>query len=56
MHTMRLPLEGTHHRGDDDAWNSAAILAELLRRSREERGEPLDCGEKKGAPKRVMKW
>ncbi|GHO75990.1 exonuclease [Ktedonobacter sp. SOSP1-85] len=42
LHTMRLPLEGTHHRGDDDAWNSAAILAELLRRSREGRGEPLD--------------
>ena len=27
-----FPLEGTHHRGDDDAWNIAAILAEMLRR------------------------
>ncbi|MDQ7026470.1 MAG: hypothetical protein Q9P44_13055 [Anaerolineae bacterium] len=23
-------LEGTHHRGDDDAWNIAQILAHLL--------------------------
>ena len=22
---MGLPLEGTHHRGGDDAWNIAAI-------------------------------
>jgi inhibitor of KinA sporulation pathway (predicted exonuclease) len=29
-----LPLEGTHHRGGDDAWNIAAILATLLRRLR----------------------
>jgi inhibitor of KinA sporulation pathway (predicted exonuclease) len=27
-----LPLEGTHHRGDDDAWNIAALLADLLAR------------------------
>jgi len=26
-----LPLEGRHHRGDDDAWNIAAIVAELAR-------------------------
>ena len=26
-----LPLEGTHHRGGDDAWNVAALLAQLLR-------------------------
>ena len=26
-----LPLEGTHHRGADDAWNIAALLATLLR-------------------------
>jgi inhibitor of KinA sporulation pathway (predicted exonuclease) len=25
-----LPLEGTHHRGADDAWNIAALLAALL--------------------------
>ncbi|EFH86724.1 hypothetical protein [Ktedonobacter racemifer] len=41
LHNMRLPLEGTHHRGNDDAWNSAAILAELLRLSREGRVVPL---------------
>jgi inhibitor of KinA sporulation pathway (predicted exonuclease) len=29
-----LPLEGTHHRGDDDAWNVAAVLAALLVRLR----------------------
>lgn len=31
---LGLPLEGTHHRGDDDAWNSAAILGALLKRLR----------------------
>ena len=25
-----LPLEGTHHRGDDDAWNIAALFAGML--------------------------
>jgi len=29
---LGLPLEGTHHRGDDDAWNIAAILAVLVGR------------------------
>jgi inhibitor of KinA sporulation pathway (predicted exonuclease) len=29
-----LPLEGTHHRGDDDACNIAGILAGLLARMR----------------------
>jgi inhibitor of KinA sporulation pathway (predicted exonuclease) len=24
-----LPLEGRHHRGDDDAWNIAALVLEL---------------------------
>jgi inhibitor of KinA sporulation pathway (predicted exonuclease) len=33
---LGLPLEGTHHRGDDDAWNIAALLAWLLRRMRKE--------------------
>lgn len=28
------PLEGTHHRGVDDAWNIAAIMCELLGRLR----------------------
>ena len=29
------PLEGTHHRGVDDAWNIAGILCELLSRTRQ---------------------
>jgi len=29
-----LPLEGTHHRGGDDAWNIAGLLCHLLRRIR----------------------
>ncbi len=32
METMGLPMEGIHHRGDDDAWNAALILARLLKR------------------------
>jgi inhibitor of KinA sporulation pathway (predicted exonuclease) len=31
---LGLPLEGTHHRGDDDAWNIANVLLTLLRRVR----------------------
>jgi inhibitor of KinA sporulation pathway (predicted exonuclease) len=31
---LGLPLEGTHHRGSDDAWNIAAILSGVLRSSR----------------------
>ena len=27
---LSLPLEGTHHRGGDDAWNIAALLAAIL--------------------------
>jgi len=27
---LGLALEGTHHRGDDDAWNIAAILSHML--------------------------
>ena len=30
LRTLGLPLEGTHHRGGDDAWNIAAILAVVL--------------------------
>jgi hypothetical protein len=25
-----MPLEGTHHRGADDAWNIAGVLCRLL--------------------------
>jgi inhibitor of KinA sporulation pathway (predicted exonuclease) len=31
---LGVPLEGTHHRGDDDAWNIAAILAKVLMSAR----------------------
>ncbi|HBB31064.1 MAG TPA: DNA polymerase III [Cyanobacteria bacterium UBA8803] len=27
---LNLPLEGTHHRGGDDAWNIGRILSQLL--------------------------
>lgn len=30
LELLHLPLEGTHHRGDDDAWNIAGILSKLL--------------------------
>lgn len=30
-----ITMEGTHHRGDDDAWNIAAILCRLLNSMRE---------------------
>jgi inhibitor of KinA sporulation pathway (predicted exonuclease) len=31
---LDLPLEGVHHRGEDDAWNIARILWEILLRIR----------------------
>jgi inhibitor of KinA sporulation pathway (predicted exonuclease) len=34
LEILNLPLEGTHHRGDDDAWNIAGILARLLSKLR----------------------
>lgn len=34
LEALGLELEGTHHRGHDDAWNIAAILAKLLAESR----------------------
>lgn len=30
LEMLGFPLEGTHHRGHDDAWNTARILAYLL--------------------------
>ena len=30
LELLNLPLEGTYHRGGDDAWNIAGILATLL--------------------------
>lgn len=40
LERLGLPLDGTHHRGHDDAWNIAAILAELLRGARSGLGVP----------------
>ena len=31
---MGMPFEGTHHRGDDDAWNIAGILGSLVKKLR----------------------
>lgn len=36
MHMMGWPLEGTHHRGGDDAWNVARILGQILLAARKE--------------------
>jgi inhibitor of KinA sporulation pathway (predicted exonuclease) len=32
LELLQLPLEGTHHRGDDDAWNIAKIFGVLLQK------------------------
>jgi inhibitor of KinA sporulation pathway (predicted exonuclease) len=34
MALLGLKLEGTHHRGHDDAWNIAAVLRETLKKMR----------------------
>jgi inhibitor of KinA sporulation pathway (predicted exonuclease) len=34
LQLLGLPLEGTHHRGGDDAWNIAAIASTMLLSSR----------------------
>jgi inhibitor of KinA sporulation pathway (predicted exonuclease) len=34
LELIDLPLEGTHHRGGDDAWNIAGILSKLLLQAR----------------------
>ncbi len=34
LELIDLPLEGTHHRGGDDAWNIAGILSNLLLQAR----------------------
>jgi inhibitor of KinA sporulation pathway (predicted exonuclease) len=36
LELINLPLEGTHHRGGDDAWNIAAIFLALLFKIRPE--------------------
>ena len=42
MAILGLPLEGTHHRGHDDAWNIAAVLWETLRKMRQIKPGPPD--------------
>lgn len=32
LHIVGLPLEGRHHRGEDDAWNIAALILHLVER------------------------
>ncbi|WP_431960211.1 exonuclease domain-containing protein [Actinacidiphila sp. bgisy160] len=32
LRLVGLPLEGRHHRGEDDAWNVAALVVDLTRR------------------------
>ncbi|MEP0855392.1 3'-5' exonuclease [Trichocoleus sp. DQ-U1] len=34
LELLNLPLEGTHHRGGDDAWNIAGILSKLILQKR----------------------
>jgi inhibitor of KinA sporulation pathway (predicted exonuclease) len=34
MALLGLKLEGTHHRGHDDAWNIAAVVWETLKKMR----------------------
>lgn len=36
-----LPLEGRHHRGEDDAWNIAALVLGLSARGAWPSGAPL---------------
>jgi inhibitor of KinA sporulation pathway (predicted exonuclease) len=36
MKKLGFPLEGTHHRGGDDAWNIARILGHILSSARQE--------------------
>lgn len=38
MQQFGFPLEGTHHRGSDDAWNIARILGHLLLQARGQGG------------------
>ncbi|WP_246259914.1 hypothetical protein [Oxynema aestuarii] len=30
LQRLSLPLEGTHHRGGDDAWNIAKVASKLM--------------------------
>lgn len=34
LEVVALPLEGRHHRGDDDSWNIAALVLHMVERGR----------------------
>lgn len=38
LKAAELPLVGTHHRGDDDAWNIAALIIDMMKQN----GWPAD--------------
>lgn len=42
LERLGIPLEGTHHRGEDDAWNIALILGRIIQAARS--GENPDGG------------
>ncbi len=48
LELLGLPLEGVHHRGGDDAWNIAAMLAELMRRYRRTENYEIEQGRTAG--------
>lgn len=32
LEMLKIPLDGTHHRGSDDAWNIAAIMIDMIKK------------------------
>jgi inhibitor of KinA sporulation pathway (predicted exonuclease) len=45
LEIMRIPLEGVHHHGDDDAYNTAKIMAQLIKVRRLVRSSNVDVFE-----------
>lgn len=45
LDTAGLPLEGRHHRGEDDAWNIAALVGHLVERGAWPDAEAADAGD-----------
>lgn len=50
LELLELPLEGTHHRGIDDAWNIASVLSLLLKRVRTRSSRGSGAGAPGGRP------
>jgi inhibitor of KinA sporulation pathway (predicted exonuclease) len=48
LRVLGVPLEGVHHRGGDDAWNIALLLAHLLRTH--DASELVSADEESGKP------